>query len=310
MKIILVSRRHGNTRSFTFGSIARAFLSLCLVGLPVGFGYVFLSQLSVGSHHDIFTADLQETWTNSLDEQQQAVELAKRESEQKVAALTLRVAQLQARLVRLDALGERLTSMAKLDNGEFDFTQAPAVGGPQILEEEQLYASPSFIDALDALNDQILDREQQLGTLEALLANRKLEDDVFLAGRPIKKGWMSSRYGRRTDPFTGGADWHAGVDFAAKEDSDVIAVASGVVTWSGERYQYGTMVEINHGNGFITRYGHCKEGLVKSGDIVKKGQIIALVGSTGRSTGPHVHFEVHKNGRAVDPAAYIHRASR
>jgi murein DD-endopeptidase MepM/ murein hydrolase activator NlpD len=163
---------------------------------------------------------------------------------------------------------------------------------------------------VDDLSQQIGDRKQQLETLEALLANRKLQNDVFLAGRPIKKGWMSSRYGRRTDPFTGGADWHSGVDFAAKENSDVIAVAAGVVTWADDRYQYGMMVEINHGNGFTTRYGHCKALSVKPGDIIKKGQVIGTVGSTGRSTGPHVHFEVHKNGRVVDPAAYIHRASR
>ena len=166
------------------------------------------------------------------------------------------------------------------------------------------------METLDQLNEQIIDRQQQLETLEALLANKKLENDVFLAGRPIKKGWMSSRFGRRTDPFTGGADWHPGVDFAAKENSEIVAVASGVVTWADKRFQYGTMVEVNHGNGFKTRYAHCKSSLVKVGDIVKKGQVIALVGSTGRSTGPHVHFEVHKNGRVVDPATYIHRASR
>jgi len=311
MKIILVSRRQGNTRSFTLGGLTRAFLSMCLVSLPVGVGYVLLSQFNFDEQQGLLTPEFRDAWVKSLDEQQETVEAAKRESEQKLAALTLRVAELQARLVRIDALGERLTSMAKLDSGEFNFNQPPAVGGPEAaLIDDQVYTAPSFVDALDALNDQIMDRQQQLDTLEALLINRKLENDIFLAGRPIKKGWMSSRYGRRTDPFTGGADWHAGVDFAAKENSEVIAVASGVVTWSGERHQYGTMVEINHGNGFATRYGHCKESLVKLGDIVKKGQIIALVGSTGRSTGPHVHFEVHKNGRTVDPATYIHRASR
>jgi len=227
-----------------------------------------------------------------------------------MAALTLRTAELQARLLRLDALGERLTKMAKLDSGEFDFSSVPAVGGPRANIDGLHAESPDLVSTLDELAQQIQDRQDQLQTLEALLADRKLQSDVFLAGRPIKKGWMSSRFGRRTDPFTGGADWHQGVDFAAKEDSEIIAVAAGVVTWSDERYQYGKMVEINHGNGFTTRYAHCKSLTVRAGDIVKKGQTIGLVGSTGRSTGPHVHFEVHKHGRVVDPASYIHRASR
>ena len=113
----------------------------------------------------------------------------------------------------------------------------------------------------------------------------------------------------RTDPFNGRREYHKGVDLAGKEGSDIIAVAAGIVTWSGDRYGYGNMVEINHGNGYITRYGHCKEVLVKAGDSVTKGQVIAHMGSTGRSTGPHVHFEVHKNGRVVNPLNYL-RAAR
>jgi len=142
-----------------------------------------------------------------------------------------------------------------------------------------------------------------------MLAN-KLNADTFVAGRPIKKGWMSSRYGKRTDPFTGRLAWHAGVDFAGKMGADIVAVASGVVTWAGPRYGYGRLVEINHGNGYKTRYAHCKELNVAVGDVVRKGDVVALMGSSGRSTGPHVHFEVYKNGRTVDPAAYIHRKPR
>ncbi len=309
MRIIVVSKRHGNTRSINLGGWARAVLSVCLVGIPVGLAAVAYKFIS-DRDNELLDTHSREAWVQTLDQQEQNIDTARRETEKKLAALTLRVSELQARLVRLDALGERLTTMAKLDNGEFDFSSPPAVGGPEAQSAPNEVESPSLIDMLDTLAAQIDDRQQQLDTLEALLANRKLQNDVFLAGRPIRKGWMSSRYGRRTDPFTGGADWHQGVDFAAKEDSDIVAVASGVVTWADDRYQYGKMIEINHGNGFVTRYGHCKSLLVKPGDIVKKGQTIGLVGSTGRSTGPHVHFEVHKNGRVVDPASYIHRASR
>ncbi len=309
MRIIIVGKRYGSTRSINLSGWARVLLSACLVGVPIGIGSATFMAFQNASD-DMLDRDSRETWVKTLDQQALEVEEARREAEKKLAALTLRTAELQARLVRLDALGERLTTMAKLDSGEFDFSRVPAVGGPQASIEPRDTHSPSLIEMLDELAYQIDDRQQQLETLEALLADRKLQNDIFLAGRPIKKGWMSSRFGRRTDPFTGGADWHPGVDFAAKEGSEVIAVAAGVVTWADDRYQYGKMVEVNHGNGFATRYAHCKSLLVKPGDIVKKGQAIGLVGSTGRSTGPHVHFEVHKNGRVVDPASYIHRASR
>ena len=154
------------------------------------------------------------------------------------------------------------------------------------------------------------DREQQLQVIESLLGSRKIQDDVFIAGRPIKKGWLSSKYGKRTDPFTGRIAWHDGVDFAGKDGSDVVAVAAGVITWAGPRYGYGLLVEIDHGGGYTTRYAHSKKALVKAGDIVSKGQVIALMGSSGRSTGPHVHYEVRHRGRSVDPAKFIYRASR
>ena len=307
MKVIVISKRHGSTRSFTLGGLSRAFLSLCILGIPVGAYYAH--QKLVKADHKI-TPEVAQAWVAALEEQEQEVESAKQEAERTLAALTLRVGELQARLVHLDALGERLTTMAKLDNGEFDFSRAPALGGPEHDLEEESPRENEFRFLLEELGAKIEDRQQQLDTLEALLAKRKLQSDVFLAGRPIKSGWMSSKFGRRSDPFTGRIAWHEGVDFAGKEGSDIVSVAAGVVTWSGKRYGYGQLVEVNHGNGFSTRYAHCKENLVKVGDVVKKGQVVALMGSSGRSTGPHVHFEVYKHGRPVDPSTYIHRASR
>ncbi|MEC8429616.1 MAG: M23 family metallopeptidase [Pseudomonadota bacterium] len=263
-----------------------------------------------GDGSDLFNSESTQVWNEALSEQETQVKVTKRHAEEQLAALTLRMAELQARLLRLDALGERLTTIAKLDKGEFDFSQVPALGGPESANLGEAYQAPDFLQVIEQLTDQISSREQQLETLEALLANRKIQRDVFLAGRPIKKGWMSSRYGRRTDPFNGQVAWHSGVDFAGKLGSDVVAVAAGVVTWSGERHGYGHMVEVNHGNGFSTRYAHNTDNLVSVGDVVKKGQVVALMGSSGRSTGPHVHFEVYKHGRAVDPAAYIHRTNR
>lgn len=310
MKVILVSQRHGSTRSFTLGGWTRALLSACLIGLPAGVGIIAGMEYSKGDGADLFSADTAQAWGEELANQRAQLEQTRQQADQQLAAIALRMAELQARLVRLDALGERLTTIAKLDEGEFDFSQPPALGGPESASLGDAYAAPEFVDVIDQLTAQVANREQQLEILADLLAKRKIQNDVFLAGRPVSKGWMSSRYGRRTDPFSGRVAWHSGVDFAGKLGSDVISVAAGVVTWAGKRHGYGDLVEINHGNGFSTRYAHNSELKVNVGDIVKKGQVIALMGTSGRSTGPHVHFEVYKNGRTVDPAAYIHRAAR
>lgn len=313
MKVIFISRKLGRSRTVKLGAWAGALISVCLacvVGLPATAYFAYLQGVEQDDISDVVNADVARVWSETLKQQQGNIEDTRQLAEHRLAALTLRVAELQARLVRIDAMGERLTAMAKLDKGEFDFSQPPALGGPELESLGDSFAPPQFAEVIDELAKKIEDREQQLETLEDLLANRKLERDVFIAGRPINKGWMSSRFGRRTDPFSGKIAWHEGVDFAGKEGADIVAVAAGVVTWSGERYGYGNLVEINHGNGFKTRYAHCKENLVKVGDVVKKGQIIALMGSSGRSTGPHVHFEVYKHGRPVDPSSYIHRAAR
>ena len=309
MKVIIVNGKHGQSKSISFGRLTRTLLSLCLLGVPLGVGVMAGYQLA-DNDGEVLDAQALSAMKEKNRKEQELVASTKQQTEQQIQALTLRMAEIQARLVRLDALGERVTTVAKLDKGEFDFSQLPALGGPETDEQGSLYANPDFVDAINSLEHRVDNREQQLEILETLLANRKIEDEVFLAGRPIKKGWMSSRFGHRTDPFTGRIAMHEGVDFAGKLGGDVVAVGSGVVTWSGERYGYGQLVEINHGNGYMTRYGHNLENKIEVGDVVKKGQVIALMGSSGRSTGPHVHFEVYKHGRPVDPASYIHRASR
>lgn len=227
---------------------------------------------------------------------------------------------LQARISRLEALGGQVADMTGL-NKEFDFYSEPALGGPQRIEaakepENGEYGliltdgtQKSVLQALDAMRAKISVREHELRAIESLLENKQLIKERYLAGRPIESGWLSSYFGYRTDPFTGQKAWHKGVDFAGKEGAKVLAVGSGVVTWSGDRYGYGLLVEINHGNGFTTRYGHNKENTVKLGQVVTKGQEIARMGSTGRSTGPHVHFEVLKNNKAVNPERYVYRKS-
>ncbi|MGI9292052.1 MAG: peptidoglycan DD-metalloendopeptidase family protein [Gammaproteobacteria bacterium] len=243
-----------------------------------------------------------------LKQQRTELEAMRAEANEQIDALALRMAQLNANVIRLNALGSRLTGIADLDKGEFDFLNPPAVGGPvdQLdYVDDPAGQLPELLANVDALESTLQEQEQQLFALEGLLMDQKLRERVNPKGRPVKTGWLSSYYGKRTDPITGKAGWHKGVDFAGKHGNDVIAVGDGVVSWSDDRFGYGNLVEIKHGNGFVTRYAHNQENLVAVGDQVNQGQTIALMGSTGRSTGPHVHFEVWHNGRPVDPARYI-----
>lgn len=309
MKIIIVDQKHGETRSLVLKGWVRVALSVCLLGVPVILGY-YGYHFSATRNADFYKDEATQAWIDELRSQKQDIDLIRQETLAQLEALTLRMANLQARLLRLDALGQRLTEISNLDDGEFDFTQPPAMGGPADLASEDIEV-PDFLRALDNLTREIEDKQQQLELLDSLLAEQQIQSNAFLSGRPINRGWISSPYGRRIDPFTGKLAWHQGIDFATgRTGVDVQAVASGVVTYAGEKQGYGMLVKVNHGNGYETLYAHDEKLLVKPGDIVKKGQVIALSGSSGRSTGPHVHFEVHKNGRVVDPSSYVHRTSR
>jgi murein DD-endopeptidase MepM/ murein hydrolase activator NlpD len=305
MNIILFSKNGSATRSIQFTRwyhiVLPAFVLFSMVGMLTGFGYYLGSQRSI--------EPLAEDWQQELLLQKQKIESAKMQVESDLDALTRKVGEIQGHITRLDALGNKLVKMAGIDASEFDFSRAPAVGGPQNSELEQSVTGLDLISVIEELEKQIAYRGEQLQVLDEVILTRNLQKEVQPAGRPITKGWTSSYYGMRTDPFTGKPEFHRGMDFAGKQGSDVVSVAAGVVTWAGKRYGYGNMVEVNHGNGHVTRYGHGDKVLVEVGDVVKQGDLIMKMGSTGRSTGPHVHFEVLKNGRHVDPAKFI-RASR
>ncbi|MFT4748590.1 MAG: murein DD-endopeptidase MepM/ murein hydrolase activator NlpD [Pseudohongiellaceae bacterium] len=309
MKLILVDQHHGHSKTIVLKGWLKGLLSLCVLGAPVALGY-FGYQLAVSQESRVFSEETAGNWERQLKLQSEQLADIKQGAQEQLEALTMRLALMQARLVRLDAVGERVTEIADLDEGEFDFSQPLAIGGPNIGASES-YSTAGFMNAVDLLEDQLDDRQQQLEILEGMMADRKIQSDVFIAGRPLEKGWITSRFGKRLDPFTGRLTFHGGIDFTTgKAGADINTVAAGVVTWAGPRSGYGLMVEVNHGNGYTTRYAHSEKLFVEVGDVVNKGQSIALVGSTGRSTGPHVHFEVYKNGRVVDPAAYIHRTAR
>lgn len=245
-------------------------------------------------------------WRLRLAGQQQTLETLEARSAAEAQAVGRQLAAMQARLIRMEALGARVTEVAELDGGEFSFDLPAPVGGPTADAQSPLGWSELQAN-LENLARTLRTRESELEVLESLLRDREYRQETVVAGRPVTWGWISSAFGKRVDPFSGQMAWHAGVDFAGRKGSDVIAVASGVVTHAGKRHGYGLMVEINHGDGYVTRYAHHEALAVAVGDIVKKGQVIGVMGSSGRSTGPHVHFEVLKNGRPVDPKAYVSR---
>jgi murein DD-endopeptidase MepM/ murein hydrolase activator NlpD len=228
-----------------------------------------------------------------------------------VTAVTMKLAELQSQVLRLNALGDRLAEEANIPDNEFNFQQSPPSGGPMIQSNEDKQQSlTELLLSITSLEKTLEHEEKQLKMLESVSFGHHIENTRYLSGRPIVKGWLSSYYGIRKDPFNGKAAMHKGVDFAGKEDADIIATASGVVSWASDRYGYGQLIEINHGDSLKTRYGHNKEILVAVGDVVNKGQVIAKMGSTGRSTGPHIHYEILHNNKQIDPKKYVYRKAK
>jgi len=241
-----------------------------------------------------------------LDEQRLRLNSTRSEMQGKVDALAQRIGTLNAHLLRLDAMGRRVTDLAGLDRGEFDFDQPPPVGGPDGGEfQGGSMAVPDLTAALDLLETQLEDRQQQLAALESLMSTRSLGERITPGGWPIIGGWISSHFGYRADPFTGRGAFHAGLDFAAPPGTKVITTGPGVVSFAGYKDGYGNVVEVTHPTGYVTRYGHNSRNVVREGQTVQKGQAIAIIGSTGRSTGTHVHFEVERDGKKLNPIGYL-----
>lgn len=239
-----------------------------------------------------------------LAEQQEKLAAARERASSEVNAMTRRLAHLKSHVTRLDALGRKLIDVSNIDADEFDFDLDPGIGGPEAATGRGLDAA-ELEDEVASLARVLEDRERQLSVLDDVLAERRLDAASTPSGEPIGEGWMSSAYGYREDPFTGERAWHGGVDFAGREGSPISAVGAGIVTYAGERWGYGNLVEVTHGDGYVTRYGHNSRILVEEGEVVRRGDQVAEMGSTGRSTGPHVHLEVLKDGETINPWKYV-----
>lgn len=240
--------------------------------------------------------------------QRQEVERLKQQTQDQLTGMMLKLGEMQGQLQRLNALGEKLAVESDLNLDEFRFNEELAIGGPISNEElPTVDSSHDILIRIDQMLSELDNKTEQLEVLESILLNHHISDESFISGKPIESGWLSSYYGVRKDPFSGMPAMHKGLDFAGQEGAPVIATGAGIVTWAGSRYGYGELVEVDHGNGLITRYGHNRSLHVKIGDVVTKGQLIADMGQTGRATGAHVHYEVLQNGRQLDPLKFVYR---
>jgi len=299
MNLIFFSRSEGKARHLNLSHpVTLTLVSLVAVALLAGIFVAGIKigvrgvSLGVGGGPDAVAADRAE------------LALIRTRLQERIDGLALRMGVLNAHLIRLNALGKRLTQMANLSSTEFDFDRDPALGGPESGSGRGAQV-PDLSAMLDQFDRRLDFRATQFNALEYVLLGRQLSAEIRPTGRPVLSGYISSYFGERMDPFDGEEAFHKGLDFASDRGSDVLAVGQGVVSWAGPRAGYGVLVEINHGNGYVTRYAHNSAVEVAVGDTVERGQAIAVVGSTGRSTGPHVHFEVLKDGRQIDPMAFI-----
>jgi murein DD-endopeptidase MepM/ murein hydrolase activator NlpD len=306
MHIIVVSSRLAKPRSMTLSG-----WHLALAGTVMAAGVlVIASGLLYGTLR--YAAELRLPFLESVLASVQARESQKSELflRENLNALAIKLGEMQAQLIRLDALGERVASLAGFKPNEFRFTEAPGRGGAVSTSAPARDLSlPQLSQQVDAMSRRLDNRADGLGILENALFDARLKTRLLPTVTPVDATWSASSFGWRIDPFTGQSALHEGVDFIADIGTPIFAAAGGVVVFSGYHPQYGNMVEIDHGNDFLSRYGHASKLFVKEGEVVMRGRKIAEVGSTGRSTGSHLHFEVRYRGVAQNPANFL-RASR
>jgi murein DD-endopeptidase MepM/ murein hydrolase activator NlpD len=305
VNIIVFSGRKGGGRSRYFDLAHPVTLALCALIVVGTLGTTFAIGMRLGSHVGTGAAD-PAYWSRILAAQKSEIAELRARVQDRIDAMAGRLGQLDAHVIRIDALGKRLTTMANIDRRQFNFDDEPTAA-PQAAGAAAGSQIPDLTSQLSQLEQQVDLRDAQLSALENVMVGRKIRDAVRPEGKPVGEGSISSYFGERSDPFTGEEGFHKGLDFAGTAGEPVVAVAAGVVTWAGDRNGYGTLVEINHGNGYVTRYAHNQSALVTVGQTVTRGEQIALMGSSGHSTGPHVHFEVLHNGQQIDPLMFVKR---
>ena len=304
MNIIVVSGAMGRARTLTLDwrhwTLGGLGLLLLFLSFTLLFNYVTL-RYAASIKHPLLQAIL-------LDDQRQEARKTQEVIQGHLNAMAVRLGELQAQLLQLDGLGERLAQMAGLKPKDLpppsEPGKAPGRGGPAPTLSRDLSVD-EFGSLLSELSHAVEERSDQLTVLEALLVSTSANKKFLPSLAPVDGGWLSSSFGWRIDPFSGQKSFHEGLDFPSESGTSIVAAASGKVIFADVHPQYGKMVEIDHGNGLVTRYAHASKLFVKEGDFIVRGQKVAAVGSTGRATGPHLHFEVRLNGVPQNPARFL-----
>lgn len=289
MHVILMSERAGRTISFQLRRWHGAVLAGLVLATAVASGVLGFSFAPVTTAASHLAKAVEESAEN-----------------QQLAQLAMRVGELQARLSRLTAIGERVAGKAGVPVAELSKTATPGQGGPLESVGDSPLSPAEISQLLDTLSAQFAQEGDKLQVMDRELLDRQIRQGRLNLDKPVEdSGYQSSHFGLRTDPFTGRLARHRGVDFADTMGAPILAAESGIVVFAGRHPQYGNVLDVDHGNGLVTRYGHADRLLVKLGEMVKRGQQIAEVGSSGRSTGPHLHFEVLKNGVRQNPTRFL-----
>jgi len=300
LNIILVSDSLAKSRSI---ALSQAQVALVALGILLAGFFLAMATYMVTMK---FAVDLRNPYLRSLltalhEDDQKRSEAEMKES---LNALAVRVGELQARILRMDAFGERLAKAAGIKRDEFRFDEVPGQGGPSPAAGRDL-SVPEFNQMLGEIGRILDDRSDKLGVLDSFLMDDRLARKTIPTTMPVEAGYYSSNYGYRLDPITGRSTFHTGVDIIASPGTSVMAAAGGVVSTVAFVPEYGNIVEVDHDNGLTSRYAHLSKSLVKVGDVVMKGQVVARVGATGRVTGPHLHFEVREKGIPLNPNKFL-----
>ncbi|MBS0424117.1 MAG: peptidoglycan DD-metalloendopeptidase family protein [Proteobacteria bacterium] len=301
MNIIFISSNSDRARKLALTK-AHIVLSMCAFFFIILIAALSLNFISLRYADRIDAPVLRAILVNPQEERHQKIQTHLQDNLNMMAS---KLGQMQAQLLRLDALGERLAESSGIQSRDFSFKRTPGQGGARNdLSSEELSFS-EFSHQLQELSNMLNERTDKLGALDSLLRYDRITKFVLPSEMPVETDWYSSGYGYRIDPFTGKRAFHEGVDFAAEIGSPIKAAASGVVIYSDHHPEYGNMVEIDHGDDLVTRYAHASKRLVSLGTVVLQGQKIAEVGNTGRSSGPHLHFEIRHKDKPQNPSKFL-----
>ncbi len=303
MNIILVADGHAKARTITLDwrhwAVGSALLLVVFLAFTLAFNFITLKWAAATQH----------PWLAAIvlaDQREEAARVQERVHGH-LNAMAVRLGELQAQMLRLENVGERLARTAGLKPTELPSMDSPVPGRGGAISSlpSRNLSMAEFGGLVDTLSRQMSLRQDQYSVLEALLVHDSANRKFMPTLSPVLDGWFSSNFGYRIDPFTGQQSMHEGIDFPAETGTPIVATASGKVIFADWHPAYGKMIEIDHGNGLVSRYAHTSAMHVKEGDFVVRGQKIAAVGSTGRSTGPHLHFEVRLNGVPQNPARFL-----